>query len=90
MRTLLLFGLLLFALNGDACGTGGSIQDTNHTESKRQVDAEDAQPTPTPFEMRTAYAPTFPASEYEAQRNEPAKPKMPQRPGKSLAQTGGQ
>ena len=90
MRTLLLFGLMLFALNGDACGTAGSIQDTNHTKSKRQVDAEDAKPTPTPVEMRTAYAPNFPAAEYDAQRNEPAKTKMPQRPGKPLAQMGGQ
>lgn len=90
MKPLLLLGLLLYVLSGDNCGTGGSIQDANHTESKRQVDAEDAQPTPTPFEMRTAYAPNFPAAEYDAQRNEPAKPKMPQRPGKSLAQMGGQ
>ncbi len=90
MRTLLLFGLLLFALNSDACGTGGSVQDTDHTKSKREVDAEDAQPTPTPFEMRTAYAPNFPAAEYDVQRDEPAKPKMPQRPGNLSIQGGGQ
>jgi len=47
MKSILITCLFLLALQSD-CGTAGSVQDTQHTSAKRQVDAEDAQPTPKP------------------------------------------
>lgn len=49
MKTILLSFALLFALQASDCATAGSIQDSNVTRAKRQVDAEDlSKPAPTP------------------------------------------
>lgn len=71
MRNLLLIGLFLFALNADNCGTAGSVQDTRHTQAKRDVDAEDAKRTP--VQMQDVHEPSYPAAEYEAAQSSASK-----------------
>lgn len=49
MRTLLLSITLLLTLQASHCATAGSIQDSDVTKAKRELDAEVmASPTPTP------------------------------------------
>lgn len=80
MRTLLLSVTLLLTLQASDCATAGSIQDSNVTRGKRELDAETlASPTPTPIKVE----------DWEAihERNQQfmgmdrIAPKLPKRPG---------
>lgn len=62
MRTLLLSITLLLTLQASDCATADSVQDSNVTAAKREVDAEDAKPTPMPIVMREVYSASSSAS----------------------------
>ena len=71
MRHLFLSISLLLTLQASDCATAGSVQDSDVTAAKREVDAESAKPISTPVVMREVY-PTEPSSDLEM---------LPTRPG---------
>lgn len=65
MKTIFAIALLCLALQSDGCdGAAGDQRDKAVTQAKREADAEDAKPTPTPVVMRKVHAASFPAAEH--------------------------